>query len=216
MARVWVLTGLGFSAVLAAWSQSAPPPSAQPTLGVFMEFDAAPAGSAVGVMQHEVDGLLKPAGIAVHWRLASENRGDETYGRLVVLKFDGNCQAGDFRVPLPGADAEPADRPVSLGDTKVVNGRVFPYSVVRCDEVRKALMYLPTVSREQRQVAMGVALGRVVAHELYHVLARTTGHAMRGLAKASHPLPELVSGRSMKFDDRAAAAIRNGFAAHQE
>jgi hypothetical protein len=215
MARVWVLTGLGFTAVLAAWGQSAPAPVAPPTLGVFMEFDAAPAGSVVGVMQHEVDDLLKPAGIAVHWRLASENHGDETYVRLVVLRFDGNCQAGDFKLPLPGSDAEPPETAVSLGDTKVANGRVLPYTVVRCDEVRKALMYLPAASREQRQVAMGVALGRVVAHELYHVLARTTGHAMHGLAKASHPLPELVSGRGMKFDDRASAAIRNGFVAQE-
>ena len=92
------------------------------------------------------------------------------------------------------------------------NGRVLPFSEVRCDEVRKALSYLaPAASPEQRQVALGMAMARVVAHELYHMLARTTRHAMHGLARASQPLPELVSSRKMVFERQDREAIRKEF-----
>src|SRR5262249_4569893 len=51
--------------------------------------------------------------------------------------------------------------------------------------VRRALSYLaPAATAEQRQKALGLAMGRVVAHELYHVLAHTTEHTQRGLTQA--------------------------------
>ena len=40
------------------------------------------------------------------------------------------------------------------------------------------------------------ALGRVVAHELYHFLSNTTKHATAGLAAASHDWVELLSGKA--------------------
>ena len=49
----------------------------------------------------------------------------------------------------------------------------------------------------------------MVAHELYHVLARTTGHAVDGLTKATQSFRDLVSG-SLRLGDGAAAAIRSG------
>jgi hypothetical protein len=184
-----------------------------------MEFEAVPGNSSVAVMQREVTDLLKPSGISVNWRMTKENNGDEPYQRLVVLKFNGSCRA-EGRPSLPAAGMaflpEP-NQPVMLGDAKVEKGRVLPFSEVRCDEVRKALSYLePTASQEQRQVALGMAMARVVAHELYHILARTTKHAMQGLAKASQPLPELVSKRKMVFERQDSEAIRKGFEAPQE
>src|SRR5947207_878549 len=125
---------VGFVAAFALCAQPAPPPAA-PTLAVYMDFDATPGVSALAIMQHEVDGLLKPAGIAVNWRLARENKGDEEYSRLVVLRFTGECQAELVRT----TDTEET---LSLGDAKVVRGRVLPFSEVRCDEVRKALSFL--------------------------------------------------------------------------
>jgi hypothetical protein len=50
-----------------------------------------------------------------------------------------------------------------------------------------------------------------VAHELYHVLARTTLHAEKGLAKASQNLRDLVSKQAIVFGEHDAEAIRKGF-----
>ena len=52
--------------------------------------------------------------------------------------------------------------------------------VIRCETV------------EERNRRYGRALGRVVAHELYHILANTTDHSRHGLAKALLTVSELV------------------------
>jgi hypothetical protein len=77
--------------------------------------------------------------------------------------------------------------------------------------VKRALAYLrPEASTRERQKAFGIALGRVVAHELYHILARTTAHAGHGLAKASESLEELVTAGTMGFREEDSTAIRKG------
>jgi hypothetical protein len=205
MLRALALTGIGLLTGSAAFAQTESTVNSL-TLGVYMDFDTVPGGSTVEVMQREVDALLKPSGIQVNWRLTQDNRGLETYSRLAVLKFTGACRADWVR------QSTDEDDTVAVGDTKVVEGRVLPFSEVRCDAVRRALTFLaPAASKEQRQEALGLALGRVVAHELYHVLARTTVHAERGLAKASQPLKELISKRAMSFREQDSAAIRKGF-----
>jgi hypothetical protein len=46
-----------------------------------------------------------------------------------------------------------------------------------------------------RDRVLGRALGRVLAHELYHILSGTKRHSARGLAKASFAVDELISDR---------------------
>jgi hypothetical protein len=58
-----------------------------------------------------------------------------------------------------------------------------------------------------------MALGRVVAHELYHILARTTSHATGGLAKASQSLRDLIRPDDLEFQRKEAEAIHNAFRA---
>ena len=56
-----------------------------------------------------------------------------------------------------------------------------------------------------------MALGRVVAHELYHILTRTTGHASEGFARASQSLRDLIRSDDLQFQRKEAEAMRNGF-----
>ena len=171
-----------------------------------MDFDSAPGAASLEVMKSEVGDLLKASGVSLDWRLARENRGSDSFAGLVVLKFHGSCRA-DFRQE-PHTDFGSSGETHPLGVTKVVDGRVLPYSEVECDQVREALAYLGlTAGPGERQRALGIALGRVVAHELYHILARTTAHASRGLAEASHSLEELVSSRDLHFQDADSQAI---------
>jgi hypothetical protein len=181
----------------AAWCQN---------VGVFLQFDAVPSRAAVEVMKREVDALLKPSGVSLNWRLADENRGAESFANLVLLKFLGKCRAD---VPLEGRTAAVSGRAGTLGATKVVDGRVLPFSEVRCDAVTQALSYLrPEANGVQRQQALGLAMGRVVAHELYHVLANVTAHATLGMAKAVESLDDLVSTRPSFFSAESVEAIR--------
>jgi hypothetical protein len=56
----------------------------------------------------------------------------------------------------------------------------------------------PSIERlsvPMRNIVFGRALGRVVAHELYHILALTTEHAEAGVAKPSFSAQDLMSDR---------------------
>jgi hypothetical protein len=201
MVRVLALAaGAAFSALLAICQSPA-----KPSVGVFLDFDSAPGQNSVEIMKHEVEHLLKASGVSVDWRLATDNHGNETFAGLVVLKFKGKCKVEAWQQdPVRGATT-------TLGTTQVSNGHVLPFSEVKCDAVKEALSYLPAGANQiERQQAFGLAMGRVVAHELYHILARTTGHAARGLAKAAESLQDLVSGQGMPFRAEDSEAIRKG------
>jgi hypothetical protein len=157
-------------------------------------------------MKKEVDSLLRPSGVAVDWRMGSEHHAGESFAGLVVLKFRGRCKVERSQQATPATGATRA-----LGWTKVdEDGHVLPFSEVGCEAVKEALSYLrPEAGQGERQQALGRAMGRVVAHELYHILARTTTHAGRGLAKAAESLEDLVSGHE-SFRAEDSERIRQG------
>jgi len=199
--------------VLLLSGQTLPKDNSSPSVGVFMDFDrdSAPGADSLEVMKKEVEELLKPSGVSLNWRLAKENNGNQAFAGLVVVKFKGKCRVEGWNSPQ-GTDFGSLGEVTRLGATQVSGGKVLPYSEVECDQIQKALAYLPPgAGQKERQRAMGVALGRVVAHELYHVLASTTGHAARGLAKASQSLEDLIGPMQTGFDARDSRAIGEGF-----
>jgi hypothetical protein len=189
----------------AVWAGLALTATAQvPTVGVFLDFDHVPGKVPVEVMKKEVANLLKSSGVSLNWRMAGDNTGSESFDGLVVLKFHGKCRAEAWQ-------DETASGAGALGQTLVENGHVLPFTEVKCDAVRQALGLLrPEANQGEKQKALGLAMGRVVAHELYHVLARTTVHAARGLAKAAESLEELVGSPEIPFRKEDAEAIGEG------
>ncbi len=191
-------------AVTAVWGESA-----HRAVGIFMEFESTPVAASLEAMEHDVGALLQASGVTLDWRFVKQNQGTESFAGLVLLKFKGTCRAESAVQPATDFGSLGETRP--LGTTKVSHGHVLPYTEVQCDQVREALSYLaPGADRKTRQNAYTRALARVVAHELYHVLARTTGHAAAGLAKASHSLEDLVSPKSLDFRDEDSRAIERG------
>ena len=179
------------------FGQSRQAPGGTPSVAVFMDFDSKPGDASLNVMEREVENLFRPAGVSLEWRRASANSGTESFAGLVVFKFKGLCRVeGWFQ---PERDGTPAGVN-ALGSAQVSDGRVLPFGEVQCDQIRKALAYLdPSSSPQQRQQAFGLAMGRVVAHELYHMLARTTVHAEQGLSKATQSLRDLVTAPGVVF-----------------
>ncbi len=193
-------------AVLPAWCGDTP--AAGPTVGVFLQFDTNPGVAPLQVMEREVEELLRPSGVAVDWKMGTLSHGNETFARRIVLKFRGKCRVES---PLEGDTELVAAGERTLAFTAIEHGKVLPLSEVQCNEVRTALAYVrPWADGKDRQVAWGMALGRVVAHELYHILARTTNHARHGLAQASQSLKDLVSNSEITFGEDDLKAIRDG------
>lgn len=201
MTRAWFLCTLAFALMARA--------ETKPSVGVYMDFDSEPAPAAVDAMKHEVGSILGAAGLDVNWRNLSENNGAEVFTGVVVVRFRGKCRVEPWR----GEAAEPqfTGEKLALGSSLVSEGHVLPFSWIECDQVRKTVAYEGRSTEVQRQCALGRAMGRVVAHELYHVLACTTKHVGRGLARATQDLKDMATGR-LGFHKEDANAIRKGLA----
>jgi hypothetical protein len=155
-------------------------------VGVYLEFEQRPSEIVTENMKREAADLLRPAALEIAWRLVSENQGDESFERLAVVKFTGTCACK--------AILQRTREILILGSTAVASGQVLPYSQVRCDQLRRLLPedeFAP--DRRRGDAALGRALGRVLAHELYHVLLGTTHHTATGVAKALQSTEDLKS-----------------------
>lgn len=132
--------------------------------------------SMIEEMQEEAEEVFAPAGVQLQWRYLDLSRIRESVATLVVATFTGTCQCDGLGVPAIGQGP--------LGWTSVTDGTILPFCNVHYDRVREVLLrsmrHLP---RGQQERLLGRALGRVLAHELYHILANTRGHAKTGLAK---------------------------------
>jgi len=152
-------------------------------------------------LQDEVESIMGPLGRHFVWRSISGVQGNEVSSELAVLTFKGRCDVAGIipREKHPGA----------LGWTHVSDGAILPFSDIDCDRVRdfiqRELVYLPTGERE---TAFGRALARVVAHELYHILANTPHHGSDGVGKAAYTVEELMSD-DFQFEDREGDALRS-------
>jgi hypothetical protein len=131
---------------------------------------------------------MEPSGVRLDWR-SHDLGGGNVDGPLAIVRLRGNCSAAvPFRSSSTDVESEP------LGQTHMVNGKVLPFADVLCDAVHRLVdRDLRGMGARQREDLMGRALGRVMAHELYHILARTTEHTTHGLTRPEQSRAELLA-----------------------
>ena len=167
-------------------------------LVVSLSAGAGQPGAPVEHMKREVDAIMRRAGFQVEWTMRGADRPDAPF--LVVVALDGVCAptvAGDE----PGAG-------VSLATTSIVDGRVLPFSTVGCAALGRTLG--PALAGQPgaiRDFLFGRAMARVVAHELYHVLAGTTEHTHSGIARSCYKTSDLLA-ESFDFEPAVLARLR--------
>src|SRR6266404_9453751 len=187
------LTNAVFSAVLLAASAFAEGPALP--VAVFTSFDGPHSSHAVEAMKQEVESIIRPTGINLSWRALEEPRLDEAFSDLAVVKFHGRCDMEGIQLLFSelGPDGETGG---VLGSTKISDGQVLPFSELECDHIRRSIAPLTLGnSRMEREALLGRAMGRVLAHELFHVFANTAKHGREGVAKTSHSRRDLVADR---------------------
>ena len=135
-------------------------------------------------MERELTTLMEPLAVLPEWYDRRDVTTAVSFQRLVVVNFHGRCRVEPTAAPADG------DKPLAW--THVVDGKVLPFSDVECDRVRASIRSVEGM-RQISDLILGRALARVLAHELYHVLARTSAHADAGLAKRSLSGLELSS-----------------------
>jgi hypothetical protein len=163
-------------------------PAAIPLTIVF-HFDAPYSEKSAREMRRELGALLTESHIQVDWRDRSQVAASDSFPNLVVLNFRGQCRME------PGASS-PAQPDQPLGFTYSSNGAVLPFSEIECDRVRASVdSVMSKGDYGRRDKLLGRALARVLAHELYHVLARTFSHARTGVAEAALSGSQLIADR---------------------
>ena len=149
-------------------------------------------------MKREVADLLRPSGVALDWRLLENNRGTEAFADLAVMRFRGRCRT-DRDPAFPAQDHGRA----TLGSTWISEGHVLPFGQVQCDQIRQSIT---DAGGGPRDSLLGRAMGRVVAHELFHVLAKTASHTRHGLTKSCYTGTELTA-RNFSLEKGGRAAL---------
>jgi hypothetical protein len=158
-----------------------------PVLTVVLDFRGPAASRSVDEMKREVEGILRDSGRTLEWRSWVEAT-ETTSEEMAVVRFRGDCA-----IRLGPRDSSPEG---PLGFTYLSNATVLPFSEVACDRigtlVRSAVggLELP-----QAEIVLGRAMGRVVAHELVHILSRSTEHAHDGVARSELSKSQLTEGR---------------------
>jgi hypothetical protein len=170
-------------------------------LSLFLNFDTTPSSVFVRAMEKELAAILEPADLHLHWLAPKQKAASDTW-RSMIFSFHGNCAvgSGDFVPPI---------KIFALANTPVSGGVVQPYSRMDCDQLRDFLeAYAPSHLGEEAR--LGRAMGRILAHELYHVLLQTRLHSKTGIAKAVHT-PAALLGRSLKFENGELEKIRERY-----
>src|SRR4029077_17208028 len=104
-----------------------------------------------------------------HWKSYETLQEGQSFDDLAVVRMNGTCAS------------DPAsflyDERGPLGSTHVTDGRVLPFASLDCDRLRETLHCSLAGSDSSRwRLGFGRALGRILAHEMYHVLAQTGRH----------------------------------------
>ena len=107
--------------------------------------------------------------------------------------------------------ASSASTLMTLASADLSSGSVSSYGSVLCDEIKTCISGLVGGScARDKEAAFGRALGRVVAHELYHILARTEEHTRTGVTKAVQTPVDLVRD-NFHLDRQALQWLRERF-----
>lgn len=193
-----ILCGL----VLAVWPGAAQAGESLPgaPITLYTHFDQVPSEEVADALHSEVETILEPAGVRFDWRVLEQASGGDVVPELVVATFVGVCDV------LP-AEHLP-DGIGALGWTHMSGREILPFADVDCGRVRRLLgTAMAGVEPAERAPTMGRALGRVLAHELYHVLARTRRHGAHGLAKAQYTADELLADE-LRLDEKDFQTLR--------
>lgn len=198
----WLLAVMAITAIPTWGAQNGVKPS---EIAIYTRFSAPPSAGVVEAIENEVQSIMAPIGLSLHWLNLAEADGKQTSVELAVVSFKGRCDVDDLI---------PRDRnPGALGWTHMTDGVILPFADVDCSAVRSFMQKeLLESGVKRRAQEFGRALGRVLAHELYHIFANTVRHSSDGVAREFYSVQDLMAD-NFQFQMRESLAILNRKAA---
>ena len=157
---------------------------------VILDFTGPWSRTSLNEMRREAGDILSASGVPLDWRILGED-GPETDRDMVVMTFRGACR---YQEATPGST--PGNTGAGpLGFTRMVDGEVQPFGEVNCERVAELVRRAMSGNDGARgELLFGRAMGRVVAHELVHMLTRSGRHGAEGVEKPALSGGQLISG----------------------
>jgi hypothetical protein len=154
------------------------------SLSIVLDFEIAPATQSVVEMKREFERILKPSGITFDYKTRREAEQVESEN-LVVVRFTGHCVLKPTAQPVESG---------ALGISYIVDGSVQPFGEVDCERVTRAVSSAMAAADYHRSdELLGRALGRILAHEIVHMLSGTAVHGRDGVAYKELPGKLLIA-----------------------
>lgn len=173
----------------------APALGGQTSLALLTDFEGPSSARVVTVMHDELTRIMKPLGWNLEWH-ALANR-PAVLPRFVILSFRGVCRMETGFLENPESP--------TLATTQTSEGHVLPFSTVECNKIRSQLAHHSGI--RDADAILGRAMGRIVAHELYHFLLQTRDHTKQGIAIAVQTARELTAA-DFRFDELSSIRLR--------
>jgi hypothetical protein len=172
-------------------AQAAPPSDSSADVTVIIDYKGSYSPVAMREMRREAAQIIGASGISLDWRTRSDSQ-NATFNDLVVMTFRGSCSFD----PAPPI----YDELGPLAVTRTSNGEVQPFGEVNCDRVVNSVRgAMFGEDYAHGDLLLGRALGRVVAHELVHMLTKSGRHAHEGVQRAALSGRQLI-GTSLPLD----------------
>lgn len=171
---------------------------------LYTQFQNEPPAVVVQAIQSELEAIMAPTGLEFSWRPLAE-AGGQVSSQLAIIHFKGECDAAGLK--------SEAGFSGPLGWTHISDGEILPFIDVNCDGLRIFVQReLIGVPASDRDTVIGRAMARILAHELYHLLANTRAHTGGGIAKAAYNVQELLA-PILHFGKKECDSLR-GFKEH--
>ena len=178
-----------------------PPEGSVAPIALYTQFQQLRSLPVEAAVHDEVDSIMAPIGLIFEWRALPQTNANEVSVELAVVTFKGHCDTANL---LPVRSVAGG----ALGWTHVSDGIILPFSDVDCDQLRAFLQRdLLTLPASERDEAFGRAIGRVLAHELYHIFANTSKHGSCGIGKPAFTAQELLADEFV-FEGHESLALR--------
>ena len=152
---------------------------------IVLDFQGPRSEQSIAEMKREFAGIMKSSPLRFEFLTRAE-AAQTTAPDMVVVKFKGKC----VFEPVPYL----LDERGPMAFTYSTGGAVQPFSEVACDRVTQAMRSaMAGGDFAKADVLLGRALGRVLAHEVVHILTKSGQHGSAGVAKTALSGSQLIA-----------------------
>ena len=152
---------------------------------IVLDFQGPRSEPSVAEMKREFTGIMKDTSVRFDFRWRSE-ASQEALSELVLVRFTGKCVLDPVGYLY--------DERGPMAFTYSTDGVVQPFSEVACDKVTSAVRSAMSGGDfANADVLLGRALGRVLAHEVVHMLSKSGAHGRTGVARKALSGNQLIA-----------------------